>query len=67
MKKLTPEDEDTLLNIFDKWVLPRVSLDEVLSRFSKDEVLSSYDTNDRLNGLKPEDIEAYLEKQKKNQ
>ncbi|MDM8516846.1 hypothetical protein QUF76_11655 [Desulfobacterales bacterium HSG16] len=48
-------------------VLSRYSQEEVLSRYSQEEVLSRYDANDRLKGLKPEDIEAYLKSLKKNQ
>ena len=43
-----------------------LSNDEILKRFSREDRLKGLSNEDRLNGLSLEEIQGYLEKQKKD-
>ncbi|MCP4105092.1 MAG: DUF1682 domain-containing protein [Desulfobacteraceae bacterium] len=60
LKSLTPE------KILDE-LLKKASPEKILERFPLDELLKKASLEDRLKGLSPEEIEAYLNKMKKKQ
>ncbi len=67
--EITPEQVDEIVKIFGDHILSTLTLDQILSRYNKDEVLSRYDKEevlsryelkDRLKGVKPEELKAFL-------
>jgi len=65
--ELTPEERKDIQDIFNRWIFPNLTLDEVLSKFSDDKVLSRYSQDDLVKRIDPEYMEAYLKSLKKNQ